>query len=914
MNAPLSGKQKREDMKFLFDELRKNSAYKKEQRRKEQLHAQQMAHKDESHSAKLEVPPQRSMPMAMPTNPEAGPNDKIPALLSKGEAVIPSKAAQDPMNKPLIKAMIREGRSDRNLSVPMPKGFNYGTTNVQGYFAGTGDVEPMVDYSGATAADVVSLDNPQDDNYKRLLAQLANQTNKPAIDQMISQAKPIAVAPLAAPQDGVQVAGLSDMWNTIKEKISGTTLDDINTEAQNNKNKFIEKLPTSAKKLIETINPNSVNNTPVVTTDKSYIAPLSNPVDKDGKLIFDLAEYQRFKESNNNYSQGKHENSNAWGPYGIMPDTFKELQKNDPYFKDKKLETLTPEEHDRAWGVTAATYGDQLSRKKIEPTDANVRLAAFLGADGAAQYLKDGTISKKAQDQNGGLAKARAIAEQRLAGPAQDQDYLNYLKNKNVITDKNIKDNRLIVPPSADRNLGNVTALPVIEVKAEDQKLSESKEVPPKPISESMSDSAADPRIPTIANNYNKVPEPSGFEKWGNVISTSIDSAYKTIADPSKLKEAVGSSLETLGFNSRDAARFASMVVASKALGYNTTQAVRYAGNYTLQASDRRSELEQQLEARKNIAETTNQRMADIAALNRQSNFRTAMVGKGYLMNDKGEFFAPPSIKTGNPVVLTFDNGPGANKPIAFDQIKNPISGAIELVDSLSGKTNIQIMKENGNRALIPYSERHSPSGQDKAYGSWLNESGKGIEDILGFLGPSYNTKEDKPNPIRSKLPTSSAIATDARSVFKAWGYNPDNADIKTEMTKILNNATRKMVNKIRANTGGSDIESAEPYIINEILMAKTGIDNKLFITQEGNLTETNKIVEQKNNLESVLAKANPQASLQEVNDLVINKYKELENQWNNNPELRKKFDAQATKKDSGFYFYVNDNLKSSQK
>jgi len=178
MNAPLSGKQKREDMKFLFDELRKNSAYKKEQRRKEQLHAQQMAHKDESHSAKLEVPPQRSMPMAMPTNPEAGPNDKIPALLSKGEAVIPSKAAQDPMNKPLIKAMVREGRSDRNLSVPMPKGFNYGTTNVQGYFAGTEGVglEPMGDYSGATAADLVSLE--EQNKYRNLLNPLAGSTNQ----------------------------------------------------------------------------------------------------------------------------------------------------------------------------------------------------------------------------------------------------------------------------------------------------------------------------------------------------------------------------------------------------------------------------------------------------------------------------------------------------------------------------------------------------------------------------------------------------------------------------------------------------------------------------------------------------------------------------------------------------------------
>jgi len=125
--APLSNKQKREDLKFLTKELRDNISFAKDQKRKDEAHQAKLA--------KMQVPPMMSMPK--PTNPEAGPKDKIPALLAPGEAVIPAKAAQKPENKPLIKALVREGRSDRNMSVPMPKGFMCGTDKVKGYELGT---------------------------------------------------------------------------------------------------------------------------------------------------------------------------------------------------------------------------------------------------------------------------------------------------------------------------------------------------------------------------------------------------------------------------------------------------------------------------------------------------------------------------------------------------------------------------------------------------------------------------------------------------------------------------------------------------------------------------------------------------------------------------------------------------------
>ena len=48
---------------------------------------------------------------SVPTNPEAGPSDTVPAMLTPGEAVIPASAAQDPENKPIINALINEGRA-----------------------------------------------------------------------------------------------------------------------------------------------------------------------------------------------------------------------------------------------------------------------------------------------------------------------------------------------------------------------------------------------------------------------------------------------------------------------------------------------------------------------------------------------------------------------------------------------------------------------------------------------------------------------------------------------------------------------------------------------------------------------------------------------------------------------------------
>ena len=57
-----------------------------------------------------------------------------------------------------------------------------------------------------------------------------------------------------------------------------------------------------------------------------------------------------------------------------------------------------------------------MQRVGVEPTDANLRLAHFLGANGAANYLNNGQISPQAARANGGMEKVQQLAQQKLAG------------------------------------------------------------------------------------------------------------------------------------------------------------------------------------------------------------------------------------------------------------------------------------------------------------------------------------------------------------------------------------------------------------------------------------------------------------------------------------------------------------------
>jgi hypothetical protein len=138
----------------------------------------------------------------------------------------------------------------------------------------------------------------------------------------------------------------------------------------------------------------------------------------------DNQQYNARVESGNNPNIGYHypadqngqRKSSAYGTYGITAPAYQDIQRTNPYFVNKPITSLTPEEQTQAYQTFTDLNKQQLQRVGVEPTDANLRLAHFLGANGAANYLKNGQISPQAARANGGMERVQQLAQQKLAG------------------------------------------------------------------------------------------------------------------------------------------------------------------------------------------------------------------------------------------------------------------------------------------------------------------------------------------------------------------------------------------------------------------------------------------------------------------------------------------------------------------
>jgi len=107
--------QRRKNIKMLNDEARKQQIH-KVKLAKDLAKVEQVDKLDISktltavNAADKTAAPVKRAPLAAPSNPEAGPSDRVPALLTPGEAVIPAPVAQDPQYQPFIKALVDKGR------------------------------------------------------------------------------------------------------------------------------------------------------------------------------------------------------------------------------------------------------------------------------------------------------------------------------------------------------------------------------------------------------------------------------------------------------------------------------------------------------------------------------------------------------------------------------------------------------------------------------------------------------------------------------------------------------------------------------------------------------------------------------------------------------------------------------------
>ena len=129
------------------------------------------------------------------------------------------------------------------------------------------------------------------------------------------------------------------------------------------------------------------------------------------------AAYIAQQESGNRPNIGYHDVSKgtAYGTYGITAPAYADVQRTNPAFAGRPIESLTPEEQTKAYQTYTAMNAGQLQRTGIEPTPGNLAAAHFLGATGLKNYLATGEISPAAAAANGGVENARRIVEGRLA-------------------------------------------------------------------------------------------------------------------------------------------------------------------------------------------------------------------------------------------------------------------------------------------------------------------------------------------------------------------------------------------------------------------------------------------------------------------------------------------------------------------
>jgi len=172
-------------------------------------------------------------------------------------------------------------------------------------------------------------------------------------------------------------------------------------------------------------------------------------------------QYLAQNESGNNPNIGFHNPalSSAYGTYGITAPAYKDIQSADPYFANKDITQLTPEDQTRANQTYQGVLGKQLQAQGVEVNPGNLAAAHFAGAKGLADYLNNGTISKAAAEANGGAARVAHIIEERrnmAPAPASGATPMPEVGNADHIAKLNSNDvnNHMIVATDATATPG----------------------------------------------------------------------------------------------------------------------------------------------------------------------------------------------------------------------------------------------------------------------------------------------------------------------------------------------------------------------------------------------------------------------------------------------------------------------------
>lgn len=123
-------------------------------------------------------------------------------------------------------------------------------------------------------------------------------------------------------------------------------------------------------------------------------------------------------ESGNNPNIGYHDRarSSAYGKYGITDKAWTDAQRANPALAGVRKDQATPEQMEMAQSTVTNNNARYLTKLGVEVNPNTLAAAHFIGAQGLANYLKDGTIGEGAAKANGGYDKTKRIIDQRLGG------------------------------------------------------------------------------------------------------------------------------------------------------------------------------------------------------------------------------------------------------------------------------------------------------------------------------------------------------------------------------------------------------------------------------------------------------------------------------------------------------------------
>jgi hypothetical protein len=155
-----------------------------------------------------------------------------------------------------------------------------------------------------------------------------------------------------------------------------------------------------------------VNPAPVVQTAPSATPAPTMPQDYNKRIAQ--------MESGGRDDIGYHDRSksSAYGKYGITDKAWADAQRANPALAGVRKEQANPEQMEMAQNTVTNNNARYLNKLGVEVNPNTLAAAHFIGAQGLANYLRDGTISESAIRANGGYDKTKRIIDQRLGGVA----------------------------------------------------------------------------------------------------------------------------------------------------------------------------------------------------------------------------------------------------------------------------------------------------------------------------------------------------------------------------------------------------------------------------------------------------------------------------------------------------------------